>query len=226
MEKHLLIAAGGKGERMQTSGYKQFMKLDGKPLLLRVMDAFFQFDPNIHCTIILPDALHQDWQNICNEYGCQPVYQLVEGGPTRFHSVKNGLKHIPDNSLVAIHDAARPLVSQQLITRLFNFAKKFGNAIPTIEVADSVRMVNRAMNTALPREQIRLVQTPQCFHASSIKKAYNTSYKDFYTDDASVLEANGERLYLIDGEKENFKITTMTDLMAADSIFQQRNQKR
>ncbi len=225
MERHLLIAAGGKGERMQSSQQKQFMELGGKPLLLHALNAFFQYDPNIHFTVILPGIHHNIWKDICQEYNCQIRHQLIEGGPTRFHSVKNGLKSVPNNAVVAIHDAARPLVSQNLIDRLFNFAQKFGNAIPVTEVCDSLRMVDHAMNRSLPRQQVRLVQTPQCFLSSSIKKAYNTSYKNTFTDDASVLEANGERLYLVDGERENIKITTSTDLVVAESIFQYRKQQ-
>lgn len=219
MEKHVLIAAGGKGTRMQSSLPKQFIELDGKPVLLHVLDAFIQHDPDLHITVVLPRDLHNQWKNICLEHHCQIRHQLVDGGPTRFHSVKNGLKHIPDNNLVAIHDAVRPLVSEKLIRRLYDFAQKFGNAIPVIESPDSLRIVDHAMSNPLPRKQVRLVQTPQCFQSSLIKRAYNSVYKEIYTDDASVLEEMGERLHLFDGEKENIKITTMSDLFAAAGIL-------
>lgn len=219
MEKHVLVAAGGKGTRIQSTMPKQFIELDGKPLLLHVLDAFFHYDPNIHCTVVLSGMHHSRWKDICLKHNCQIKHQLVDGGPTRYHSVKNGLKHIPNDSLVAVHDAARPLISEKLIRRLYDFAQKFGNAIPVIESSDSLRMVDHAMSSPLSRQQVRLVQTPQCFNASLIKRAYNTGYKESFTDDASVLEEMGERLHLVDGEKENIKITTMTDLFAATGIL-------
>ncbi len=226
MEKHVLIAAGGRGTRMQSAQPKQFIELYGKPVLLYVLDAFFKYDPNIHCTVILPDTLHNRWKDICLEHDCQIRHHLVEGGPTRFHSVKNGLKNIPDNTIVAVHDAVRPLVSQQLIARLFDFAQKFGNAIPVIESADTVRKVDHAMSTTIPRKQVRLVQTPQCFHASPLKRAYTSNYKNSFTDDACVLEAYGERLYLVDGEKQNIKITTLTDLLVAECLLKSRKKNK
>ncbi len=219
MQKHALIAAGGKGTRMKSPLPKQFVELDGKPVLLHSLDAFFQYDPTLHITVVLSRELHNQWKSICHEHDCQIDHQLVDGGPTRFHSVKNGLKHIPNDSLVAIHDAVRPLISEKLIGRLYDFAQKFGSAIPVIESPDSLRMVDHALSSPLPRQQVRLVQTPQCFHASLLKRAYNTGYKERFTDDASVLEEMGERLYLIEGEKENLKITTMTDLFAAEGIL-------
>lgn len=225
MEKHALIAAGGKGARMQSAIPKQFVELDGKPVLTHVLEAFYQYDPNIHLTVILAGEYHNQWKDICQEHGFQMPHQLIDGGPTRFHSVKNGLKHIPNNSLIAIHDAARPLTSVRLIGQLFAFAHKFGNAIPVIESSDSVRMVDHAMSKPLPRQQVRLVQTPQCFHSSLIKRAYNTAYNESFTDDATVLEEMGERLYLFDGEKENIKITTLADLFAAEGILKAGKQQ-
>ena len=225
MEKHALIAAGGKGTRMKSFLPKQFVDLNGKPILLHTLDAFFRYDPNLNITVVLANELHNHWKEICLEHDCETRYQLVDGGPTRFHSVKNGLKHIPNDSLVAVHDAVRPLVSAKLIGRLYDFAQKFGNAIPVIESHDSVRITDHAMSSPLPRQKVRLVQTPQCFHASLLKKAYNTAYKETFTDDASVLQEMGERLYLVEGEKENIKITTTTDLFAAEGILKAGKQQ-
>jgi len=225
MEKHALIAAGGKGTRMDSYLPKQFAELAGKPVLMHSLEAFFRYDLNIHITVILAKTLHNQWEEMCIEYDCKIPHQLVDGGPTRFHSVKNGLKYIPDNSLVAVHDAARPLVSGKLIGQLYGFAKKSGNAIPVVDIQDSVRMVDHAMSKPLPRQKVRLVQTPQCFEASLLKKAYNSGYKETFTDDATVVEEMGERLYLVDGEKENLKITTMADFFAAEGILKAGKQQ-
>ena len=225
MEKHALIAAGGRGTRMNSSLPKQFAELAGRPVLMHSLNAFFHSDPNTHLTVILPANLHRQWEEICRKHDFQIRHQLVDGGPTRFHSVKNGLKYVPSDCIVAVHDAARPLVSSKLIGQLYEFAKKSGNAIPVTESPDSLRMVDHALSTPLSRQKVRLVQTPQCFQASLLKKAYNSSYKETFTDDASVMEEMGERIYLVDGEEGNMKITTITDLFAAEGILKAGKQQ-
>ena len=218
MHKYVLIAAGGKGTRMDSAQPKQFMKLSGKPLLVHAFETFQKYDPNIRFVLVLTEKLHAEWADLCREHGIYARHEIVISGPNRFHSVKNGLKYVPDSALVAIHDGARPLVSLNLIARVFNIAEKFGNAIPVIETFDSARLTDHAMSTPLPRERLKLVQTPQCFKSNTIKDAYNVNYKESFTDDASVLEATGERLFLVDGCRRNIKITTTTELAMAEGL--------
>jgi len=218
MHKYVLLAAGGKGTRMDSAQPKQFMMLSGKPLLVHAFETFQKYDPNIGFILVLPERLHAKWEGLCREHGIYAHHQMTISGPNRFHSIKNGLKHVPDNALVAIHDGARPLVSLNLIARVFNIAEKFGNAIPVIETFDSVRLTEYAMSSPLPRERVRLVQTPQCFKSNTIKDAYNVNYKASFTDDATVLEATGERLFLVDGCRKNIKITTKTELAMAEGL--------
>lgn len=219
MQKFALIAAGGKGTRMGSAQPKQFMMLSGKPLLVHVFETFQKYDPNIGFVLVLPENLHAEWDVLCRTHGIYARHEVATSGPNRFHSVKNGLKLIPNNTLVAIHDSARPLVSLNLIARVFNIAEKFGNAIPVVEAFDSVRLTDHAMSSPLPRERIRLVQTPQCFRSNTIKNAYNVNYSESFTDDASVLEAAGERLFLAEGCRENIKITTKTELAMAEGLL-------
>ncbi len=220
MQKYVLITAGGKGVRMQSDKPKQFLDLSGRPVLLRTFDAFLAYAPDIYFVLVLPETFHAYWFKLCETFGFHTQCKLADSGPTRFHSVKNGLKLVPDNVLLAIHDGVRPLVSRETISRVFNYAEKFGNAIPVVGVNQSVRISEHALSSALPREKIKLVQTPQCFRSEIIKRAYNQSFRTNYTDDASVVESEGERLYLVDGNHENIKITTPLDLRVAEALLE------
>ncbi len=219
MQKYVLIAAGGKGGRMASSLPKQFMMLAGRPVLMHVFDVFMKYDPNIRVVVALPDALHGRWADLCRQHHLFAQHEVVSGGPTRYHSVKNALKHIPEGVLVAVHDGARPLVPLELIARVFTIAERFGNAIPVVEVNDSVRLVDHAMSSPADRNRVRLVQTPQCFRSSLLKKAYQQTYRESFTDDACVLESQGERLYLVDGKPENIKITTPLEAKIAETLI-------
>jgi 2-C-methyl-D-erythritol 4-phosphate cytidylyltransferase len=222
MQKYVLITAGGTGTRMKAGRPKQFLLLAGKPLILHSVDTFLKYDSNIQFVIVLPELLHHQWEKVCHEYGMHIRYQMVFGGPERFHSVKNGLQYIPDNTLVAVHDAARPLVSLDIIARTYHIAEKFGNAIPVADITDTVRITDHSASSPLPRERIKLVQTPQCFRSELLKKAYNKNYTESFTDDATVLEADGARLYLTEGHSTNIKITTPTDLLIAKALIRSK----
>ncbi len=204
---------------MHSAVPKQFLPIGGRPALMHAFDAFLDYASAIRFVLALPEPFHNDWKTMCRENNFAVQHELVNSGPTRFHSVKNGLKQIPDNALVAIHDGARPLVSPDLVSSVFRFAEKFGNAIPVISPDDSVRMTDHALSSPLPRDRVRLVQTPQCFRSTIIKKAYNKNYHASFTDDASVFEAESERLFLVDGERTNVKITTQTDLIIAEALL-------
>lgn len=224
MKKQLLIAAGGQGSRMSPEGPpKQFFSLAGRPLLLHSINAFLDYDPDIHLVVVVPREHKDLWKEICYDQGFSKEHIVAEGGPTRFHSVKNGLQHIDASGLVAIHDGVRPLISKKLISGTFRMARKFGNAVPAISPRDSVRQSHHAFNEPLDRNKVRLIQTPQCFHASLIKSAYKCSYDESFTDDACVLETLGKRIYLVDGEKENMKVTSGSDLVVAESLLLHRS---
>ena len=219
MERYVIITAGGSGLRMQNSTPKQFLLLEGKPILFHTIEAFLQFDPQIRVILVLPARQEQLWDHITRQYDLSLPVKKVTGGPTRFHSVKNGLQLVDDQSLVAIHDGVRPLVSQKTISEAFRMAKFFGNAIPVIKMNESVRWVENAFNKPINRDQVKIVQTPQCFRADLIKKAYSIQYHEMFTDDASVLEKGGERIYLSEGNMENIKITSPGDLLVAETLM-------
>ncbi len=225
MNKFVLIAAGGSGSRMHSSLPKQFIEIDGKPILIHVFQAFLIYAPDIRFVLALPESHYESWNNLCKKHHFENHHQVVASGPTRFHTVKNGLRFIPDDSLVAIHDGARPLVSLHTISQVFHFAEKFGSAIPVIKPSESVRMADGPISKPLDRDKLRMVQTPQCFHASLIKKAYNKSYHESFTDDSTVLEADGGRLFLIEGNTDNIKVTNPSDLIVAEALLKRKDRQ-
>lgn len=222
LPKYAIITAAGTGVRMNTPMPKQFIPLLGKPILMHTMEAFIHFLPSTHIILVLPKEQMEYWNQLCTQYQFDHPHEVIQGGPTRFHSVKNGLSQVPIQALVAIHDGVRPLVSPHTIAEAFQYAEKSGNGIPAIAVCESVRMVDHAFSKPIDRDTLRIIQTPQCFRAELIKKAYNTSYQQTFTDDASVLEHAGERIYLSSGNRENIKITTPEDLIMAEALLKSR----
>jgi len=216
---YAIITAAGAGVRMNTPLPKQFLPLLGKPVLMHTIEAFLRVQLNMQIILVLPREQMDYWAQLCQEHHFNHPLQLAEGGPTRFHSVKNGLRLVPDNHLVAIHDGVRPLVAPQTIKEAFHLADKFGNAIPVVKINESVRIIENAFNRPIDRQAVRIVQTPQCFRSSPIKQAYNVNFHETFTDDASVLEKTGERIYLSEGNKENIKITTPEDFLIAEAIL-------
>lgn len=219
MNKYVIIVAGGSGSRMKSAVPKQFMLLGGKPILMRTMERFVQAIPDINLVLVLADNLNDQWDQLCEQYDFQLSHQLVNGGETRYHSVKNGLEKVPSGSLVGIHDAARPLVSLETICRVYNAAAEFGNASPYVPAVESMRMGDALQNKAIDRSTLMIVQTPQCFHADLLKPAFEKPYRDTFTDDASVLEAHGVGIRLVEGNRENIKITTADDLLIATAFW-------
>lgn len=219
----VIMVAGGTGTRMQSSLPKQFIPLDGKPVILHSFDAFKAYDPEMQFILVLFKGLEQAWQEILDTHQYDLKHTLVEGGEERFHSVKNGLDALGDDvDVVAIHDAVRPLVSQETITRCFEGATANGSAIPTIPVVDTVRRTTPEGNFSIPRHELEAVQTPQCFKANLIKEAYNTAYRESFTDDASVLESTGREIHRVSGNRTNIKITTQEDLLIAKAFLDLR----
>ena len=218
MNRYALIVAGGTGTRMGTDIPKQFLELAGRPVLMHSIERFRAFDETIGIIVIIPENQFAFWESLREKYSFSVSHTLVKGGSSRFFSVKNGLGVVEDNSIVAIHDGVRPLVSTDTITRCFRAAEEFGNAIPFINPSDSVRMVSEKGSIPVDRNCLRIIQTPQVFKAELIKKAYLREFGTEYTDDAMLLETTGEIIHLVEGNRENIKITNPEDLMIAGAL--------
>ncbi len=198
---------------------KQFLELHGKPILMHSIEIFTKAIPQINIILVLPLPYRIQWETLCKKHNFTIPLQLADGGETRFHSVKNGLALVPEDAIVGIHDAARPLVNRQTIINAFETAEQKGNASPAIQINESIREVKKNNNKAVDRSTIFIIQTPQCFRSSLIKKAFLMEYRQTFTDDASVLETMGEKINLIQGNPENIKITTPQDLIIAEAIM-------
>ena len=219
MEKYILIVAGGKGLRLQSDVPKQFIEINGRPLLMWSFDAFKFLISKAYFVLVLNNDLIGQWKHLCVIHDFNIQHKIVEGGPKRYHSVKNGLNLIPNNALVAIHDAARPLVSEGTIRECFTIAQRKGNAIPAISINESLRETDGSLNRHVDRNKYKLVQTPQAFFSDKIKRAYLQNYHEHFTDDASVLESTGEPIQLVEGNRQNIKITTEEDLLYASAVL-------
>ncbi|MBT3621219.1 MAG: 2-C-methyl-D-erythritol 4-phosphate cytidylyltransferase [Flavobacteriales bacterium] len=215
MQKVALIVAGGKGERMNADIPKQFLLLKGLPILIHTLKQFSHFEEIV---LVLPPTQFEYWEALCKTHNFKQQHTLVAGGKTRFHSVKNGLDRIADNAIVAIHDGVRPLISAALINSLVAETKSGIGVIPIVPVKDSIRKVEDENSTHIDRSNLFKVQTPQCFLSADIKKAYAQDFKDTFTDDASVFEANGGKINTLLGEEKNLKITTKEDLKIASIL--------
>lgn len=218
MEKFALIVAGGSGTRMKGKLPKQFLELNGTPVLMHTFEAFLKYDRTIRFILVLPENQLINWKKLCVKYNFNVEHALVSGGETRFHSVKNGLSEIDEDGIVFIHDGVRPLVSVQTIKNCFATAHEKGNALPVIAPSESVREVTGQNSRAVNRAQFVLVQTPQTFKVSTIKKAYEQDFQKKFTDDASVLENTGQKINLVEGNRSNVKITYPEDLLVASSL--------
>lgn len=223
MQKYVVIVAGGSGTRMKREIPKQFIPVAGKPILMHTLFAFYNFSTEINIILVLPESQVLGWKSLCAQYNFDIPHKTTVGGETRFHSVKNGLVNINGDGLVAIHDGVRPLVSDQIILNSFAMAEQKGNAITAVPLKDSIRWSNGIDNKVVDRNNYQLIQTPQTFRVNLIKSAFNTGYDPGFTDDASVLEASGTKINLIEGDYSNIKITTPEDLVLAESLLNTRN---
>ncbi|NQV02143.1 MAG: 2-C-methyl-D-erythritol 4-phosphate cytidylyltransferase, partial [Bacteroidia bacterium] len=202
---------------------KQFLLLEGIPVVMHSLAAFSRFDESIRILLSLPEPIFDKWQELQKVHGLNIPHELIPGGETRFHSVRNCLKHLDGTGLVAIHDGARPLLSQELIRRLFTTAEKEGNAIPVVPVNESIREVEGSSNKPADRSRFRIVQTPQIFQTSLIQQAYSQPYQPDFTDDATVLESIGKSIHLVEGDPANLKITYSVDLLMAKALLNSGN---
>lgn len=220
MKKIAIIVAAGNGSRMNASMPKQFMLLHGKPILCYTVQAFLEAFDDLSIILVLPEDHLAKGQEIIDGYLDAYRISLCPGGPTRFHSVKNGLSLIEDEGIIWIHDGVRCLVTPHLIRHCHEETLKSGMAIPAINCKDSVRLVDEDASIAIERNKVKLVQTPQTFHSKIIIPAYQIEHKAYFTDDASVVEAYGLKIHLVDGEENNIKITTPQDMLLAAQLLE------
>ena len=221
MKKYIIVVAGGKGLRMGGDIPKQFLPIKGKPVLMRTLEAFHAYDAQIELILVLPLDHQAYWKSLCEEYHFSLPHRIANGGETRFHSVKNGLALVDDvNGVVGVHDGVRPFVSQVVIDTCFSEAAKGKAVVPVIDVVETVRhLIDDTMSETVPRNDYKLVQTPQVFPVSLLKRAYSQDYIPHFTDDASVVEALGVQVALVAGNRENIKLTTPFDLKVAEALI-------
>lgn len=219
MKKFALIVAGGKGNRMNNELPKQFIEIEGKPVLMYTFEAFAQYDAEIEYVLVLPGSQVDYWKKLCSTHNFKINHQIAQGGENRFQSVKNGLDLISGEGIVFIHDGVRPLVSAETLANCYHTTMQHGNALPVILPAESVRYSFGNDNKAVDRSKFFLVQTPQTFRVPEIKGAYGNAGHENFTDDASVLESDGHTIHLVEGNRENIKITWPQDLLVAKSFL-------
>lgn len=223
MKKFAVIVAGGSGSRMNSNLPKQFLMLKGKPLLYYSVQAFLEAYEDMHVVLVLPEEFIAAGQEIIDAFFDYSRITITAGGRTRFHSVQNGLLLVRDESIVFVHDAVRCLITMELIKCCYEYAMEVGSAIPVIKPGDSLRILTAEGSEILDRNNIRLVQTPQTFHSKILLPAFfNIDYKDKYTDEATVVEAFGIKVNLVDGDETNIKITRPVDLLLAEKIMDER----
>jgi 2-C-methyl-D-erythritol 4-phosphate cytidylyltransferase len=220
MQLYVVIVAGGSGKRMGAEVPKQFLELAGRPVLMHTIERFKNFSESIEIITVLPENQLRHWLDLQKQYSFTVPQTIVKGGSTRFHSVRNGLKFVNVPGIVAIHDGVRPFVSIDTIRRCFSTAEKLGNAIPTISPIESLRIVTESGSRPVDRFHVKQIQTPQVFSAELIKKAYLQEYKPEYSDDATVLENTGEKINLVEGNRENIKITNPEDLIISKALME------
>ena len=228
--EYVIIVAGGKGLRMGSDIPKQFLPIGNKPVLMRTIERFREYSADLQIILVLPEAQQDYWQELCNRYDFQVAYQLANGGQTRFHSVQNGLALIPDDAegVVGVHDGVRPFPSIEVIRRCYETAHTAKAVIPVIPIVETVRQLCSGqwtvdsgqcpLSKTVPRDEYRLVQTPQTFDIQLLKAANRQPYNDGFTDDASVVESYGHPITLVEGNRENIKITTPYDLRIGEVL--------
>ncbi len=228
MSDYIIIVAGGKGLRMGTDIPKQFLPVAGKPVLMHTIERFHRYSPTLKIILVLPKAQQEYWKTLCKEYCFSIEYMLADGGETRFHSVQNGLALIPDDEegVVGVHDGVRPFPAVSVISKCYETARTAKAVIPVVPVVETLRHIASGENfsTTVPRSEYALVQTPQTFDIQLLKAANRQPYTEMFTDDASVVEAYGQNITLVEGNRENIKITTPFDLQIAQCILNEASE--
>jgi len=226
MKKQIIIVAGGKGLRMNSVVPKQFLVVGNKPVLMHTLNRFYETDSQINIILVLPADQIDYWNSLCREYNFKISHQVVYGGETRFHSVKNGLMKALEcdtdmQSIIGVHDGVRPFVSSEVINRCYSLCQNHTAVIPAIEVYETIRQTDGRHSHTVDRNLYRLVQTPQVFRSAILAAAYEQPFSSLFTDDASVVEAFGETIYLTEGNRENIKITSAFDIVVANALQNQ-----
>lgn len=219
---YVIIVAGGKGMRMGGDLPKQFLPLGGKPVLMHTIERFREYSPALGIIVVLPHEQQAYWRELCAKHHFAVEHTVVDGGATRFHSSQNGLAAVPDTAegVVAIHDGVRPFVSLETIGRCMEAARADGASLPVMPVVDTLRYVGSAgEGHNVQRADYRVVQTPQAFGIKLLKRAYQQPFSEAFTDDASVVEAMGHKVVMVDGNRENIKLTTPYDLRLAEFLI-------
>ena len=216
----VIIVAGGKGLRMGGEVPKQFLPVRGVPVLMRTIETFKRWNADVEVVVVLP-VEHQDyWRALCRRHSFGTPHIVADGGATRFYSVLSGLSHLPSDGLIGVHDGVRPFVSVEVIARCYAAAAEHGAAVPVIPVHETVRrLAADGGSVTVPRDDYRLVQTPQVFDAALLHAAYACDYNPSFTDDASVVEAYGHAVHLVEGNRENIKLTTPFDMIVAEALL-------
>ena len=219
-ENHAVIfVAGGTGTRMGSALPKQFLALNNTPILIHTLRNFFSFNRNFEMVVVMHHDYISFWKDLYLQFENVPEHTVVAGGEERFHSVKNGIEAVSNNvQYIAIHDAVRPLVSHETLTRCFNALNEHSAVVPAIPINDSIREVHGDLNKSVDRTLYKRIQTPQCFESNVLKEAYSKPFSPLFTDDASVVEANGHSVFLVEGNLENIKITSPIDLIVGESL--------
>jgi 2-C-methyl-D-erythritol 4-phosphate cytidylyltransferase len=223
VQKIAIITAGGSGTRMGSSIPKQFLLLNQKPLLWYTIHAFIEAYSDINILLVVPKDYLTAGEQLVNELNITNQATVVVGGSTRFHSVQNGIKLIKNPAVVFVHDGVRCLITPDLIKRCFEQTIEKGSAIPAVTCTDSVRIVENDSHAAINRDQVKIIQTPQTFLSSILINAFNQPYQELFTDEATVVEALGESVHLIEGEYSNLKVTRPADLLVANAVLEERN---
>ena len=219
MRQYVIIVAGGKGIRMGTSLPKQFLPLGNKPVLMHTLERFREAIEDLQIVLVLPHEQQDYWAELCQLHDFSMDYILADGGETRFHSVKNGLSKVQFPGLVGVHDGVRPFISVEVIRNCYEFAKRYKAVVPVVPVMETLRYLYSGTSKTVNRDSFKLVQTPQVFDVDLLKQAYMQPFNPIFTDDASVVEAMGESIHLVEGNRENFKITTPFDLKIGNALL-------
>jgi 2-C-methyl-D-erythritol 4-phosphate cytidylyltransferase len=223
MIKTAVIVAGGSGQRMGSHTPKQFLLLQGKPLLWHTLKVFLDSFNDMQIILVLPSSFMEEGRLICADLPAGERIRFAEGGSTRFHSVQNGLGLVTEPSVVFVHDAVRCLVTADMIRRCYQQALQKGSAIPAVAATDSIRIINNNTHAVADRGLVRIIQTPQAFLSDILLPAFRQTWQEAFTDEATVVEASGKEVFLIEGEYENIKITRPADLLVAETILKERS---
>lgn len=222
MKKYAVIVAGGSGKRMDAVVPKQFLLLQGRPLLWHTLTIFLRSYDDIIIILVLPKANLAEGESLRKNLNATQKIMLAEGGETRFQSVKNGLQLVKEPSVVFVHDGVRCLITEELVHRCYEQALVKGSAVPAVTATDSIRIVENEGHYVMNRNHVRIIQTPQTFQSTLLLPAFEQPYDESFTDEATVVEANGEQVFLIEGDYDNIKITRPFDLLIAEKILAER----